>query len=172
MNEESIDYDGKTESKRPTLLTVLCILTWVVSAYYIFTVPFEYFFSSGMDPGQLQSTINDAMTSMAEEDPEAAEFMEGFMKAASDMIAKSLENAGWIASFEILVTLLSAFGAYLMFSLRKSGFWIYTFAKVLGILTVLIFMGVNILTVSVASFALFVGLIMIALYAVNLKHMH
>lgn len=171
MTEESIDYDPTSEDKRPTFITVLCILTWVVSAYYVFTVPFEYFFSSGMDADTLQSTINDMMSSMADEDPEAAKVMEGFMRAASDMVAKSIENAGWIASFEILVALLSALGAYMMFNLRKQGFWLYVFAKVLGILTILIFMGVNILTASVASFALFVGLIMVALYAINLKHM-
>jgi TctA family transporter len=109
---------------------------------------------------------------MAEEDPDAAKMMEGFMKSASDMVSKAIENAGWIASFELIVALLSAFGAFLMFRLRKTGFWIYLVAKVLGILTILLFMGVNILTVSIASFALFVGLIMIVLYAVNLKHMH
>lgn len=172
MSEETVDHPESTQKKRPTLLMVLCILTWVVSAYYVLTVPFEYFFSSEMDPETFQSTINDTMSEMADQDPEVAKMMEKFMKAASQTVSKSIENAGWIAAGEIIVALLSALGAFMMFNLRKIGFWIYVVAKILGILSVLLFMGTNVLTASLASFALFVSLIMVVLYAVNLKRMH
>ncbi|MFT7346567.1 MAG: hypothetical protein ACI9CP_001019, partial [Cryomorphaceae bacterium] len=66
---------------------------------------------------------------------------------------------------------LSAFGAFMMFKLRKTGFWVYVLAKVLGLIAVLAFLGVNVLTIIVVSFAGFIGLIMAILYAVNRKHM-
>jgi hypothetical protein len=142
-----------------------------MSAYTILTVPFNYYFSSDVTASTLQTTINDAMAQMAEDSPEAAEMMEGFMMAASDIISKAIDNAGWIASSDLLVALLSAFGAFLMFKLRKMGFWVYVGAKVLGLVSILAFLGVNVLTMGVASIAGFIGLIMAILYAVNLKRM-
>jgi hypothetical protein len=58
-----------------------------------------------------------------------------------------------------------------MFKLRKQGFWVYVFAKVLGLASILVLLGVNILTMGVASIAGFVGLIIVILYAINRKHM-
>lgn len=172
MSEETIDYGEAKSKQRPTLLLVLCILTWVVSAYYLFTVPIEYFLSGGVDGAEAQSTINEMMEEMADEDPEIARMMEGFMRSASQTVSKSIENAGWIAAMQLLVALLSALGAYFMFNLRKIGFWVYLLAKVIGILYLFIFIGINMLTAAWASMALFVSLIMIVLYAINLKRMH
>ncbi|HKK39187.1 MAG TPA: hypothetical protein VJ949_07205 [Cryomorphaceae bacterium] len=171
MTEETIDHYESPRQTRPTLLTVLCVLTWVVSGYTILTVPFNYFFSSEVTASTFQETINDAMAEMAEDSPEAAEMMEGFMMAASSTVSNAIDNAGWIALTDLLVALLSAFGAYLMFKLRKSGFWIYVVAKVLGLISVFAFLGVNLLTAAGVSFAGFIGLILIILYGVNLKHM-
>lgn len=171
MTEETIDHYESPNQSRPTFLTVLCVLTWIVSAYTILTVPFNYFSSSDVTASTLQTTINDAMAQVAEDSPEAAEMMEGFMMAASDVISSAIDNAGWIATMDLLVAILSAFGAFLMFKLRKMGFWIYVGAKVLSLVSILAFLGVNVLTMGVVSIAGFVGLIMAILYAVNRKHM-
>ncbi|HKL40233.1 MAG TPA: hypothetical protein VJ894_06115, partial [Cryomorphaceae bacterium] len=95
MTEETIDHYESPRQTRPTLLTVLCVLTWVVSGYTILTVPFNYFFSSEVTASTFQETINDAMAEMAEDSPEAAEMMEGFMMAASSTVSNAIDNAGW-----------------------------------------------------------------------------
>jgi len=171
MTDETIDHFENSTRVRPTFLTVLCVLTWIVSGYTVITVPFNYFFSSDVSASTLQTTMNDAMSQMAEDSPEAAEMMEGFMMAASETISKAIENAGWIAGTDLLVAILSAFGAFLMFKLRKTGFWIYVLAKVLGLISVLAFLGVNFLTMGIVSIAGFVGLIMVIMYGINRKHM-
>ncbi|MCZ4407405.1 hypothetical protein O3Q51_01190 [Cryomorphaceae bacterium 1068] len=171
MTDETIDQYETNVEARPTFLTVLCVLTWIVSGYTVLTVPFNYFFSSDVTASTLQTTINDAMSQMAEDTPEAAEMMQGFMMAASDTISSAIDNAGLIATTDLLVAILSAFGAFLMFKLRKSGFWIYVLAKVLGLASILVLLGVNILTMGVVSIAGFVGLIMVILYGINRKHM-
>lgn len=171
MTDETIDHYESDQKERPTFLTVLCVLTWIVSAYTILTVPFNYFFSSQVTASTFQTTINETMTQMAEDSPEAAEMMQGIMMAASDMLSRAIENAGLIATTDLLVAILSAFGAFLMFKLRKQGFWIYVTAKVLSLASIFAFLGVNVLTIGVVSFAGFIGLIMIVLYGINRKHM-
>lgn len=171
MTEETIDHYESPHRTRPTFLTVLCVLTWVLSGYTILTVPFDYFFSTEVNVSSMQSEINDAMAEMAEADPNVAEMMEGFMLSIGETFSKTVENAGWIATMDVLVALLSAFGAYLMFKLRKTGFWVYVIAKVLGLVSILAFLGVNIFTMAYLSFAGFVGLIFIIFYGVNLKYM-
>lgn len=171
MAEEIIDQYQAPNHKRPALLSVMCVLTWIVSAYILLTVPFNYFFSTEVNSTAIQSIMNEAMASMAEEDPEIAKMMEGFMLAASNVISNALDNAGWIATTDVLVALLSAFGAYLMFSMKKMGFWLYLGAKVASLISVLAFLGINVLTIGIVSIAAFIGAIVVVLYAVNLKRM-
>ncbi|MFT6353173.1 MAG: hypothetical protein ACI83L_001900 [Cryomorphaceae bacterium] len=135
------------------------------------TVPFNHFSSSEESASTIQSALNDAMSQIAEDSPETAEMLEGVMLATTDTVSSAMDNAGLIATTDLLVALLSAFGAFLMFKLRKTGFWVYVLAKVLGLIAVLAFLGVNVLTIIVVSFAGFIGLIMAILYAVNRKHM-
>jgi hypothetical protein len=171
MTEQAIDHFESENQKRPAFLTILCVLTWIVSAWVIMSVPFNYYFSSHETASTFQSSINDAMSQMAETDPESAEMVEGFMMDLSDMLSNGIKNAAWIAITDLLVAILSAFGAFLMFKLRKPGFWIYVLAKVGGIASVLAFLGVNIVTMGAASLAGFVGLIMVIMYGINRKYM-
>ena len=171
MTEETIDHYESPHRTRPTFLTVLCVLTWVLSGYTILTVPFDYFLSTEIDASSLQTGINETMAGMAEADPNIAEMLEGFMMSIGETVSNTIDNAGWIATMELLVALISAFGAYLMFKLRKLGFWVYLIAKVLGLIAVLAFLGVNMFTMIFVSFAGFIGLIFIIFYGVNLKHM-
>jgi hypothetical protein len=170
MTDQTVDQIP-AQKKRPTLLTVLCILTWVVSAYYIITTPFDYFFSDSIDQSTVQQMFTEMMEQMDQESPEAAEMMEGIMKSAAQMLLIAFDNAGWLALFAIIVAGLSAFGAYLMWNLRKTGFYVYVAAKIIGLIVPLVFLGVNLITMAVVAFGLFIGLIFIVLYAVNLKHM-
>ncbi|MFT6996282.1 MAG: hypothetical protein ACJAQ4_000021 [Cryomorphaceae bacterium] len=171
MTEETIDHYESPNQSRPAFLTVLCALTWIVSAWVLMTVPFNYFFSSGESASTIQTALNDAMSQIGEDDAEVAEMLEGVMLATTDTVSSARDNAGLIATTDLLVALLSAFGAFMMFKLRKTGFWVYVLAKVLGLISVLAFLGVNVLTIVVVSFAGFIGLIMAILYAVNRKHM-
>jgi len=171
MTEETIDHYESPHQTRPTFLTVLCVFTWVFSGYTILTVPFEYFLASEVDVSSTRNDLNDMMAEIAEDDPKIAEMLEGFIRGASQMISNGIENAGWIATMGVLVAILSAFGAFLMFKLRKLGFWVYVIAKILGLISILAFLGVNIFTLAYLSFAGFIGLILIILYGVNLKHM-
>jgi len=171
MTEETIDHYAKPQPSRPAFLVVLCVLTWIVSAWVLVTAPFNYFFSNSQSASTLQTTLNDAMMEIAEEDPNTAQMLEGFMTSVSETVSKQIEFAGWIALTDILVAILSAQGAFFMFKLRKTGFLIYVGAKILSLISILAFVGVNLLTMGMVTIGGFVGLIMVVLYAVNRKHM-
>ena len=117
------------------------------------------------------SDFNDAMLEMGENDPDVAELFEPFMDTFAAVVSNSIENAGMIFTTDMLIAVLSAFGAFFMFRLKKQGFWIYLSAKVASLISVFIFIGVNVASVIWASFGGFIGLIVIALYAINLKRM-
>lgn len=171
MTEETIDHYPSHSQKRPAFLVVLCVLTWIVSAFTLLMSPINYFFSSQAESSTFQSLMNEMMMEIARESPEAADMMEGVMMAATEMMTNSIENAGLIVFSAVLVALLSAFGAYRMFQLKKQGFWIYITAKGIGLITPIIFLGANILVFLGLAFSAFIGLIMVVLYAVNLKRM-
>ena len=172
MKDETIDNWEPEVNARPSLLTELCIFTWLVSAYTLFTAPVSYFFTSSMESEQTMTEFNDAMAEMGEDDPEVAKFFEPFMDTFATVASNSLENAGMIFATDMLIAILSAFGAFFMFRLKKQGFWIYLSAKVVSLLSVFVFIGVNVASVMWVSFGSFIGLIVVALYAINLKHMN
>jgi hypothetical protein len=171
MNDEAIDAPNSIESRRPTLLTVLCILTWLVSAYTFFSAPFGYFMSSGLDEQELNSSFADIMNEMAEEDPKVARMIEPYLVQIGEFVSRVAQNSGKITLTDMFTALLSAFGAFLMFRLRKMGFWIYLGAKVISLISILIFAGVNFFTIGVVVLSGFISLIVAVLYMINLKHM-
>ena len=72
----------------------------------------------------------------------------------------------------IVLSLLSVSGVWLMWNLKKSGFWLYLLATIGGLVVPLIFLGGGWLALASVGFVGFFSLIFIILYAVNLKYMH
>ena len=169
---ETIDtVDQDISSKRPALLTVLCVLTFVVSAYYLFSGIFALFVSDSFDQSQWDQISEQVSEALNDADENSARIMETVMAAVSQTVTNTIENAFMLGLAEIFVALLSGFGAYWMWSLRKNGFWIYTAAKVIGVAVPIFLLGFNIVTMAYYGFALFVGIVFIILYATTRKHM-
>jgi hypothetical protein len=171
MNETIDTVEEYNARKRPSLLTVLCVLTFVVSAYYVFSGIFGLFVAENFDQSQWDQISEQVGEALNDADENSAQIMETVMAAVSQTVTNAIENALLLGLTEIFVALLSAFGAYWMWSLRKSGFWIYTAAKVVGVAVPLILLGFNIVTIALYGFALFIGIIFIILYATTRKHM-
>jgi hypothetical protein len=171
MENEIVDQVQPIESKRPTFLTVLCIITFAVSAYYVFDGFLTIFVSKSFDPSQWEAISEQVEEAMQGADPGAAQVMETIMQAVSETTTRAINHATSLGIVTLIVALLSAYGAFLMFNLRKIGFTIYTAAKIVGIVVPMVLLGFNLLTIIIYSFAAVVGLIFIILYAVNRKHM-
>ncbi len=158
--------------KRPQFLTILCILSFIGGAWGIIGG------SMNMVSGPATAAAMSAMTEKMDEaktqmGDDAAQGVAGsIMDAAGDFANKAAANAKKIGISNIGLALLSLFGVWQMWNLKKSGFWIYTLATIGGLMVPLVFMGVNLLSILSVGFAGLFGVVFIILYAANLKAMH
>lgn len=172
MTNEAIDSIELETPKRPTFLTVLCILTFVVSGYHFIQALIGIFINESVDTSGFNEVSEQMYESMENMDAQGREFMQQFIDAIQVTITAIFENAVTIGIFEMLASALGIFGAILMFKLNKKGYFLYILAKVVGVVVPLIIIGVNILTLSIYGFIAVIGILFIVLYGLNTRYMH
>jgi hypothetical protein len=157
---------------RPTLLTVLCILSFIGSIYGIINGLTSYRnaeVSSAMVSSYLDSAKSDIRKEAAD-NKKAADIADKVISGASDMLdpAKIKKNA----LYGILGSILTFAGAYLMFQLRKPGFWLYLAGTGVAILApILVYGASNIMSIGLSAVVGFFGILFAVLYSLNLKYM-
>ncbi len=173
MTDQAIDSTEESPAKkgRPTFLTVLCILTFIVSGYNFFEAGFGLFVADSFDQSQWTEISQQMSEAMNDVDSQSREVIETMMNAASETIVAGMENAMVLGLIDMLAAALSVIGAILMFKLKKTGYYAYVFAKIIGIIVPLTILGVNLLTGIIFGFAAFVSVVFIILYGLNLKHL-
>ncbi len=170
---EPIDYSAETTTaKRPTFLTVLCIITFIVSGWTLIQGVRALFSENTFDQASFEQSMEQAAQAMGGADAKSQEMVESMMSAANESMQAGMENATTLAIVGILASVLSILGAYLMFTLKKSGYYTYIGAKVIGVIVPLAIMGVNLVTGFMYGFIALIGIIFIILYGVNRKHLH
>lgn len=136
-------------AKRPTFLTVLCILSFIAAGISIIGLII------GMGAkGAIASTDIDLNAAMEAQG------------APSEAMSQMNAAFGWpnlIAS--IVLTIVSLVGVIMMWKLQKKGFFVYAAASVLGLIVPLIF------GVSFSVFGAIIAILFIVLYGLNLKHL-
>lgn len=153
---------------RPTLLTVICILSFIMGAWGIF---------SGIQNLTVDQTaaLDKARMEMEQARADLGDQAGGLpgqmLDSAMDLAERTAKNAKPIGISNILLSLLSLFGVWQMWNLRKSGFWLYLLASVGGLVTTVYFLGGSMMAIFSMGVAGFFSLVFIILYAVNLKHM-
>lgn len=173
MNDYTVDTtDDLVAAKRPTFLTVLCILTFVVSGYHLIMAVIGLFTSNSFDPDQWQDISNQMGEAMSGADSASQEMAARMMDALSSMMQAGIANAVTLGITAILASALSILGAYWMFQLKKIGYYTYIVAKVVGIIIPLFIFGFNILTLMMYGFIALIAVLFIVLYGINRKYMH
>ena len=173
MTDFTVDTpDNLVTAKRPTFLTVLCILTFVVSGYHLIMAIVDLFSSKSFDPTQWQDISNQMSEAMAGTDSASQEMASRMMDALASMMQAGIDNALTLGIIAIVASGLSILGAYWMFNLKKIGYYTYIVSKVVGILIPLFIFGVNILTIMMFGFIALIAILCIVLYGVNRKYMH
>jgi hypothetical protein len=157
---------------RPTLLTVLCILSFIGSIYGVINGLTTYRnadISSAMVSSYLDSAKTDIQKEAAD-NKRAADIANKVISGASDLLdpAKIKKNA----LLGILGSILTFGGAYLMFQLRKPGFWLYLAGTGVAILApILVYGASNIMSIGLSAVYGFFGILFAVLYSLNLKYM-
>ena len=161
--------------KRPTLLTVLCILTFVGSSYSILGSVYSYTAAhtlstsihNNMNKTKVDSVkINDS--TKVENRRNDSGKMRGFMKGMEKVYDEN--NIRTKAIADIIAALFTLGGAILMWWRRKTGYILYIVGILIGIAVPFYLYGNNLIAVGISSFGSFIGLIFIALYALNLSY--
>jgi hypothetical protein len=152
---------------RPQMLSVLCILTWICCGLLlVFTI-------WGVVGKPSAEEQYEQIEKLREVNPEMADKMEAAYQAQD----QGNQTVG--LALNLIALALSAYGAYMMWQLKKTGFYVYVAAEILpyfGFLTggsemVLASMGGPGMAAMVIGVMALFDIIFIILYAVNLKHM-
>lgn len=160
---------------RPTLLNVLCILTFIGSSWAILTNVWAYttaaqsakmvsYASRGMAPDSLGK--EDSMVYKIGKKKKTI-FGEKMMVSFSKMFTESSIRKNALGA--IVSAVFTLLGAIMMWRLRRAGFYLYIFGVVIGIIVPFYLYGNNIVAVGISAFTSFFGLVFIALYALNFK---
>jgi hypothetical protein len=145
MDEQQLAPPAEPVEKRPTLLTVLCILTFIGSGLNAFSSLMGFlFFDSMMKAGQEVIKILKLP---------GLEFLD-------------LLTRGYFA-VSGLIYLLAVAGAVRMWQMRKQGFHIYTISQILGVISPMYFFRMG----GPDLFSMLLSGIFILLYSTNFKKM-
>ncbi len=160
---------------RPTLLNVLCILTFIGSTWTILTNIWAY--STADKTAKIFSNIrhNNIPDSISKSDSviykvgdkKRSMFGEKMMSSLSNLFTaeKIKENALGV----IITAIFTLSGALLMWRMRRIGFYLYSTGVLLSIIVPFYLFGNNLLAIGISSFSNFFGLVFVALYALNFK---
>lgn len=154
---------------RPTLLTVICILSFIAGAWSLIGgIRSAFTDKAQQDLQEAQARMEEARAQMGDQ----AGAMTGFMDSAMAMAEKAAEKAKPMGYAGIVLALISILGVWWMWNLRKAGFWLYVLASIGGLIVPMVFLGGGWLAMLSVGFAGLISIIFIILYAVNLKYMH
>lgn len=169
MTEVLTNYEQKPVG-RPTFLTVLCILTFIGSGWAVISNTMAYFAANS------QSAMISTIKESAQSDIQKSATTDASQKLADQMVSNlsvlSPENIKKSALGGIVAAVLCLIGAFMMWGLKKTGFYTYVLGTLVGVVAPIVIYGAGnifglLSTVGIA----FLGIIFVVLYGLNLKHM-
>jgi len=158
----------QNQKTRPTLLTVIGILSFIGLGYRILT-------------GLINAALGSATSSIApflsdvfenEVDlSDVPESMQGFIASIFDAVTKLLTNVTGIYLTVVLLSVIALLGVIMMWQLRRSGFYMYAASRSLIAFVPFIFIGYNLVSLLWFISSIIFGILFIVLYSLNLKEM-
>lgn len=170
-------YDDELERpKRPTFLTVLCILTFIGSGWSILSSVWAYSTAHKTVNTFNEFAKRNKSDSVSRKDSveihrhqESNGFKMGMKVGKSMRTMITVDNIHKKSIGDLIAALFTLGGALLMWWLKRNGFYLYIIGVAIGIALPFYLYGNDLMTVGIASFGAFFGLLFIALYAVNIK---
>ena len=153
-------------AKRPTFLTVLCILTFIGSGWGLISNCMGYFAASTTSAAMSQ--VKSMNMHSGTEEGKMAENLLNTM-GISVFTEQNLKNN---ALANLAASVLCLIGAFLMWGLKKNGFYAYILGTLVGIIAPMALFGFgNILALGISIVIGFFGLAFCIMYGLNLKYM-
>ncbi|MEG0796794.1 MAG: hypothetical protein RR397_09885 [Odoribacter sp.] len=156
--------------QRPTLLIVLCVLTFIGSGWSVLSNLFSMFTAGLMNSNMQMEQYSNMAGQM--EDGGVTSFLSGILNSSMEVLQVTIAHANEIAVMGIVLSVISLLGAVMMFQLKRLGFYLYTASQILALFILPYFAGFSIaVLIGMLSSGLF-AILFIILYAVNLKYMN
>jgi len=169
MSEVLQDYEAP--APRPTFITVLCILTFIGSGWGLIGGAIQYF-SADKQASAMSISKEKAATDIQKSGKDDAGTQMAEKMVNSMTSAFTAENLKKTAIASIVGALFCLAGAFLMWQLKKNGFYIYIAGTLIGIISPFVIYGTdNFMSIITSVMVGFVGIVFVILYGVNLKHM-
>lgn len=175
MESNLSEFEQETAT-RQTLLTVLCILTFIGSGWAILSSTWAYSSASKTERMIFNNrAVNVEDSSFHQDSASETRMRKRFPFGQKMMIAVSkmmtADNIRKSAIGAIISAAFTLFGAILMFNLKRYGFYLYIVGILIGVAVPFYLYGNNLMAVGISSVSSFFGLLFIALYALNIKSM-
>lgn len=167
MSELLSEYERP--AARPVFITVLCILTFIGSGWGLVSESIKYFTADSQAAAisLTKEKVNKDLQKNKNHN-ERAEFTRKMMNS----LKTTPENIKTGAVSNVAAALLCLTGAFMMWNLKKPGFYLYVAGTLVGIISpFVIFGGSNLVSILSSAVIGFIGLIFVILYGVNLKYM-
>jgi len=157
----TVNVDVTITPKRPTFITVLCILSFVGIAFSLIGNIMNYFTYSAMAAG------NDAFSNLGGAD--SAQMNEA-MNAMTSMLGIDYGKLALSAIITASLNIPLLIGVIMMWKLKKTGFYIYAVFEIIQAIMPLC-LGLGLAGGIMTVVSLIFGILFVILYGVNLKHM-
>jgi hypothetical protein len=168
-DQHFLDQNSLTiENERPTFLTVLCIITFVISGFFLFYSTFQLATYSEVEQRETIELMVEQMEETATN--ETAEIMGDMTTSMQLMAEEDIENHTLFSSLLLISILLSLFGAFMMFNMKKIGFHLYLGSKIIGLIPLMFYTLSGLIVGYYVLFGFFT-LAFVIMYATNLKHL-
>lgn len=148
-------------AKRPTFITVLCILSFVGIAVSLIGGIMNYFTYSAL------ASTGDMFGGLK---TDAGEDLNKAMDAMAGALGMDYGKMAMSALIQALLNIPILIGVLMMWKQRKMGFWIYSIFEV-GQAVLPLIMGLGLVGGMMATVGLIFSIVFVILYGVNLKHM-
>ncbi len=146
-----MEINNQNEKQLPTFLKVICILTFIGAGLSVFSSVFTFYAL------QTKNSFSIAM-------------LQALAAKSEDMDLNTLmynTNVNMISNF--ITSLVCIVGAFLMWKLNKTGYYVYVVAEISSIIFPFIFPTAPISSLSFVALIFPLGFI--AMYSANLKHL-
>lgn len=175
MESNLSEFEDEEPLLRPTLLNVLCILTFIGSSWAIITNLWAY--NTAAKTAQMVSYVRSRNI------PDSIRKQDSVLYKVGDK-KRSMFGEKTMLSFTKLFTadairknalggMISAvftlLGALLMWRLRRMGFYLYILGVIIGVIVPFWLYGNSLVAVGISAFSSFFGFVFIALYALNFR---
>jgi hypothetical protein len=157
----------ETTNLRPTFLTILCVLTFIVSGYQIFN-SVSSFSSAEMAGDIAKDAMDEAKDQIEAESGEVPGIVSKLFGSVTEgLTVENVKNSAIASGIGNVLTLI---GAILMWGLDRKGYFLYIFGSLVLILSPLFIIG-GFVGVAASGASAFAGVLFGVLYGLNLKHM-